>query len=129
MNTVVDQVAVTAMAEVLVCPPWCVAEPGHGTSSEEIRTSGGVSRHHRGPVIAAVPEPAFSQHPVTVRIEQYVDLDPAQGVLVEAPVVAVHGAGAAEPGLTVQEAHALAAAITAAAETLDDTLPVAGSPT
>lgn len=115
MNTpIFDPADVALLAAELRCPSWCIADPNHGITDDDIQTAGGIYRHHRGVEILAVERPKFSDHPVTVQLEQYVDLDPDEGITVDEPVVCVRGAGAAEPGLTVAEAAALARAVTAA---------------
>jgi hypothetical protein len=119
MNTpIFDPADVALLVAELRCPSWCIANPGHGTTEQEIREAGGIYRHHRGEEILAVERPKFSHHPVTVQVEQYVDLDPADGITVDEPVVCVRGAGGAQPGLTVEEAAAVARAVTAAVTTL-----------
>ena len=48
-----DPADVAPLAAELRCPSWCIADPNHGITVDDIQTAGGIYRHHRGVEILA----------------------------------------------------------------------------
>ncbi|GAA1877657.1 hypothetical protein GCM10009836_68820 [Pseudonocardia ailaonensis] len=99
----------------LACPYWCGEPAGHGITDDEIDRFGELIRVHLSREVVAVEKAHHSGRPVTVQLDYCVSHD-GQGV--DADPTVLHVYGEPDPGLTLDEAKALAQVITLVAESV-----------